>query len=183
MLTNVFMATPGFGLPDSLSGFSDQIKATGFFEVEVIRKGKTIFHEFFNGVTNEGLNNMLGVTFHGDTQQTAWYLLLIGATSFSTLAAGDTMASHAGWAETVAYSESTRQQWTCGAAASKSITNSTAVTFTISVDNTVVKGIGATSDNTKSGTTGKLWSTGLFSADQTFLNGDQLKITYTVNLS
>ncbi len=183
MESNIITAGLGFDHSEIFQGFYDKTKATGFFRVQIIRGGKTIHDEFFNGVTNEGLNNMLGVTFHADTQQTAWYLLLISNSSFSTLAAGDTMASHSGWTETIAYSESTRQQWTCGAAASKSITNSTAVTFTISVDGTVVKGIGVTSDSTKSGTSGKLWSTGLFTSDQTLLSGDQLKITYTVNLS
>lgn len=182
MQNNIVLANPTLE-PEQL-GTDHSLRITGKFEVEIIRNGETIHHEFFNGTTNEGLNNMLGVTFHGDTQQSAWYLFLIGNTGYSTLAAGDTMASHtSNWNETVAYSETTRQQWTCGAAASKSITNATAVTFTISVDNTVVKGIGICSDNTKSGTTGKLWSTGLFTADQTLLSGDQLKITYVVNVS
>jgi hypothetical protein len=44
-----------------------------------------------------------------------------------------------------------------------------------------VKGIFITSNNTKSGTSGKLWSTALFSADVPVVNGDQLKITYTLN--
>ena len=180
-MNDVFLATPGMDYFPP--GFSDSLRVNGFFEVEIIRDGKSIHHEFFNGVTNEGLNNMLGVTFHADTQQTAWYLLLISDSGYTALAAGDTMALHGGWTESIAYSESTRQQWTCGAPAGKSITNSAAVTFTISADGTVLKGIGVTSNNTKSGTTGKLWSTGLFSADQTLLNGDQLKITYTVNLS
>jgi len=185
MDSDIIMIDQSF-FTDSIStsdGFIDKMKVTGFFEVEIWRKDQIIGHEFFNAVTNEGLNNMLGVTFHGDTQQTSWYMLLISATSYSALAAGDTMASHSGWLEATAYSESTRQQWTCGSPALKSITNGTAVTFTISVDGTVIKGIGVTSDNTKSGTTGKLWSTGLFSSDQTLLNGDQLKITYTVNIS
>jgi hypothetical protein len=178
--SEIFFANPTLL---ELEGFVDGLTLSGFFEVEVWRAGKCIGHEFFNATTNEGLNNMLGVTFHGDTQQSAWYLLLISNTSYSALAAADTMASHGGWTECIAYSESVRQQWTCGAAASKSITNSTAVTFTISVDGTVVKGIAVCSDSAKSGTTGKLWSAGLFSSDQTLLSGDQLKITYTVNIS
>lgn len=163
--------------------FTHRTHIEGIFHVEAYRGDKLLLSESFNATTNEGLNNMLGVTFHGDTQQSSWYSFLIGSSGYTGLAAGDTMASHTGWTETVAYSETTRQQWTCGAPASKSITNATAMTYTISVDNTVVKGIGVTSDNTKSGTAGKLWATGLFSADQTFLSGDQLKITYTVNIS
>jgi hypothetical protein len=187
MDSNVFFANPGQDYQgptlSTADVFSHQAVIQGIFHVEVIRKGQTIFEEDFNATTNEGLNNMLGVTFHGDTQQTAWYALLISNSSYSALSASDVMSSHTGWTECIAYSETTRQQWTCGSPASKSITNATAMTFTISVDNTIVKGIAIASDSTKSGTTGKLWSTGLFSADQTFLNGDQLKVTYTVNIS
>lgn len=180
---NSVVLNAGAGFDPEPIGFVDVLKVTGRFFVQIIRQGKVIFEDFFNAVTNEGLNNMLGVTFHGDTQQTAWYALLISGTSFSALAAGDTMASHAGWIESVAYDEATRQQWTAGAAAAKSITNAVAMTFTISADGTVIKGIAICSDNTKSGTTGKLWSTGLFSGDQTLLDGDQLKMLYTVNLA
>lgn len=161
-------------------------KVDGLFEIKVSRKigrsKRVIYREIFNGVTNEGLNNMLGVTFHGDTQ-TSWYFFPISATSFTILAAGDTMASHAGWAESTAYTEGTRQQWTPNAPASKSITNTSLALFTISTDGTIFKGFGLTSNNTKGGTTGKLWSTGLFSADQEYLAGDLVQAKYTVNLS
>jgi hypothetical protein len=136
-----------------------------------------------NGITNEGFNNMLGVHFHGDTQQSSWYALLISTSSFTALAATDVMNSHTGWTESVAYTEGTRTQILFNASASKSISNTTTCDFSISVDATVIKGIGVTSNNTKSGTTGKLWATGLFSSDQTLNNGDILKITYQVNLS
>jgi len=165
-------------------GINHKATLSGFFEVEIWRKDKCIGHEFFNGITNEGLNNLLGVGFHGDTQQTTWYALLISVTSYSALSASDTMASHTGWTESVAYSESVRQTWTCGSPSSKSITNATEMTFTISVDGTVIKGIAICSDNTKSGNTGKLWSTGLFTTgDQTLLSGDLLKVKYTASVT
>lgn len=174
---------PEFGMP--IYGMGDSVKPIGWIKAVIIRKDGTIENVGWsrNGITNEGYNNMLGVHFHGDTQQTAWYIGLISNTSFSVLAAADTMASHSGWTESVAYSNSTRPQWTCGSPASKSITNATAVSFNINADSTVLKGIFIPSDNTKSGTSGKLWSTGLFSSDQTMNNGDVLQITYTVNLS
>jgi hypothetical protein len=164
-----------------------KVKVDGFFEIRVIRrlrKGRfgIIYHEFVNGVTNEGLNNMLGVTFHGDTQ-TSWYFFPISNASFSILSVNDTMASHAGWTEATAYDETTRQQWITTAPAAKSITNTTYSLFTISTDGTIFKGMGLASNNTKGGTTGKLWSTGLFSADQTYLTGDLVQTKYTVNLS
>lgn len=167
------------------SGLCHTAYPKGFIKAEIIRKDGTVeeLNWSRNGITNEGFNDILGVYFHGDTQNTAWYALLISNSSFSTLAATDVMASHAGWTESTAYSDSTRQQIPFNAAASKSIANTTTATFNINADGTVIKGIGVTSNNTKGGTTGKLWATGLFGSDQTLNNGDILKITYQVNLS
>jgi len=161
-----------------------KLSITGFFEVEIIRKnGEIVNLGRFNGVTNVGLNNMLGVTFHGDTQNTSWYIGLISNTSFSAVNAADTMSSHSGWTESAAYSNSTRPAWAPDAASSLSISNSTQVVFNINVDSTALAGAFITSNSTKSGTSGILWSTGLFGSVQTLNNGDQLKITYTINLT
>lgn len=139
-----------------------------------------------NGVVNEGFNIMLDSTFRNGsaTLYPNWYILLIGNSGYSALNAGDTMSSHSGWTEdSTHYTATNRPAWTPGAAASKSITNSTSVNFAMNADGTIIKGIAVSSDNTLAGTAGKLWATGLFSADQTLYNGDTLKITYTVTLS
>jgi hypothetical protein len=132
-----------------------------------------------NGITDAGINDNESVYFGAGTQKTAWYFLLINNASFTALAAADTMSSHAGWVESVDYSESTRQQWLCGAPASRVITNSTSATFTINTTVTI-KGAALTSSNTKSGTSGILWSTGLFATAQSMVNGQLLKLTYTL---
>jgi hypothetical protein len=163
---------------------SVRVKAVGRYIVTVERQGKVIDQfEFKNGITNAGLNNMLGVTFHNDTQSATWYAGLISAVAFGSVAAGDTMASHSGWTETSAYSETNRPTWGVGAASGKSITNSTNMTFTINADGTQVAGIFIVNNNTKGGTTGILWCTGLFPSAQTFLNGDLIKVQYTVTLA
>lgn len=176
-LSNKMDATPG--------GLCDKFNPRGRFDYEIVDKhGKTKAKGTFpNAIVNEGLNKLLNVMFFGTTQLTSWYVGLISNTSYTALAAGDTMSSHSGWTESVAYSGSTRPQWTAGSSTSKSTTNSTTVDFAINADGTVIKGIFITSDNTKSGTSGTLWSTGLFTGDQTLANGDTLKITYTVNVS
>ena len=133
-----------------------------------------------NGVTNVGLNTVLDVMFHNTSQHPTWYIGLVDNSGWTAWAAGDTMSSHAGWSEATQYSESARQPWTEGAAASQSITNSTTVDFSINATKTL-KGIFITSDNTKSGTTGILWATGSFSSTVSVSNGDTLKITYTVS--
>lgn len=156
----------------------------GNFEVEHIDKyGKLIKkYKFKNDITNEGKNTLFEIMFHDGTQiaNSSWCIGLISNSGYSALAAGDTMASHSGWTEFTGYSQSTRVAWGAGAAASQSITNASPATFDITSSGTI-KGIFVTSQNTKSGTTGKLWATALFSADVPVSNGDQLRVTYTVS--
>jgi hypothetical protein len=91
------------------------------------------------------------------------------------------MASHAGWTEAVPYSNANRPQWTCGAAATRAITNASTVDFTINASATL-KGLFITTDNTKSGATGTMWSEAAFSSTVTVANGDTLKVTYTLSV-
>ena len=118
--------------------------------------------------------------FHGTTAIATWYIGLVDNSGFTAFAEADTMSSHGGWNEFTTYSESTRVEWTEDAAASKSITNSTVVTFNITGSGTL-KGAFITSDSTKSGTSGTLWATAAFGSTVPVVNTDQLKITYTVN--
>jgi len=139
-------------------------------------------YDLVNGITNVGKNLLLEVMFSNGAAvvQADWCIGLISLASYSALAAGDTMASHAGWIEFTSYNEGNRVAWGQGDAASQSITNAAAATFNITGSGTV-KGIFVTSEDTKSGTTGTLWSTALFAADVAVTNGDQLKVTYTVS--
>jgi hypothetical protein len=56
--------------------------------------------EFDNLVTTEGKNDILDKYFKGSAYTAAWYLGLKGTGS---AAVGDTLASHAGWAEVTPY--------------------------------------------------------------------------------
>lgn len=165
------------------------VKPIGFFTATCYRKDGSIRWKVprFNGVTNLGFNLMLDSTFRSASISpiSSWFMGLIGNTGFTTgLAAGDTMASHGGWTEdSTHYTAANRPAWTPGAAASKSISNGTPVSFAMNTDNTIIKGIFVCSDNTLGGTSGTLWATGLFGSDQTLFNGDTLKITYSVTLS
>ena len=138
---------------------------------------------FKNGAATVGLNNVLDVYLRNQTQTATWYLGLISAGSFTAVAAGDTMASHSGWIEDQDYSEAVRQTYSPGAAASGLLSNSgsTAV-FTSNAGSNQIKGIFLTSVNTKGGTTGTLFATGLFSATVTLANLDTLTTTYEVEL-
>ncbi len=156
-------------------------RPTGLFRIEHIRDGKVIAQfDVPNGIVDVGLNHILETEFHSGAQITTWYIGLVDNAGFSAFANSDTMSSHAGWTESTVYSNATRPQWICGAASGRQITNSTTVDFNINATATI-KGLFITSNNTKSGTSGTLWSTGAFGTTQPVNNGDTLKVTYTVN--
>ena len=140
---------------------------------------------FDNLVTTAGKNDMLDKYLAGSSYTAAWYVLLIGSTSYTTGAAvTDTMASHGGWAEDVEYSQAARPTtaWSAAAAGSKAL--SSVAVFSINGDGTTIKGCGLNSVATKSGTTGTLFSAGLFTGgDKVLANGDTLNVSYTATLT
>jgi len=151
------------------------------FKLEHARDGKIIdVQEFHNDIVTEGKNQLLDIMFRAQTQLTAWYLGLIDNSGFSALAAADVMNSHAGWTEFTNYSQANRVQWSPIAASAGSITNTTAATFDITGSGTLYGGF-VTSNNTKAGTTGRLWATAAFNTTKPVANGDQIKLTYTVS--
>lgn len=153
----------------------------GKFTVQHYREGKLLeTYEFPNGIVDEGLEHCLDITFGGGSQETLWYIGLIDNSGFSALAAANTMSSHAGWTELTAYDEAARQQWTLGAASSRSVTNSTTVDFTMNATDAVY-GIFIVSDNTRGGSSGTLWSTAAFTSVVHVVSADVLKITYTLS--
>lgn len=160
---------------------ASDFRPRGKFLVEHIRNGVVIGSFFLpNGITDVGLNSILNVQFDSAAQITTWYIGLVDNASFSAFATADTMASHTGWLESTAYSESVRQTWGAGTASARSITNASAATFSINASATL-KGVFITSNSTKSGTTGTLWSTAAFASTVSVINGDSMKITYTVS--
>lgn len=151
--------------------------------VEHWRGGKLLSREqVYNAVTTEGKNQLLDIMFRAQTQLTAWYFGLIDNAGFSALAAADTMASHAGWTEFTDYSQSNRVQWSPGAASAGVVTNGTAATIDITGSGTLYGGF-ITSNNTKNGTSGKLWATAGFNTTKPVANGDTIKLTYSVTVS
>jgi len=161
----------------------DKVGLRGRFQVEHVRDGVVIQkQEFKNDITNIGKNTLFDVMFSDGTQIAAssWFIGLISNSGYSALAAADTMSSHSGWNEATGYSQSTRVAWGPGDPASQSITNASPATFDANATATI-KGIFVTSNSTKSGTTGILWATALFTADVPVVNGDQLRVTYTVS--
>ena len=143
--------------------------------------------EKHNLVVNVGLKDMNDKYFTGSSYTAAWYIGLYGAAASNDPAASDTMASHAGWTEVTGYSQSTRPAATFAAATTADpsvITNSgSAATFSINATVTV-GGAFLTSDNTKGGTSGILFSASDFAApgDRAVVSGDTVTVTYTFSL-
>lgn len=135
-----------------------------------------------NLVTTAGKNDALDKYLAGSAYTAAWYLGLIDSGSYSAVAAGDTASSHAGWTESTAYSNSTRVAATFAAASSGSKATSAASAFSINATATI-KGCFLISNSTKGGSTGTLYSAGLFSGgDRAVANGDTLNVSYTASL-
>jgi hypothetical protein len=137
-----------------------------------------------NLVTTGGKNDLLDKYFAGSSYTAAWYCGLISSVSYSAVAVGDTMASHAGWTEAGPtnapnYSQSTRVALTFASASAGSKATSAASSFTFSGGGTI-KGMFASSVSTKDGTTGILYNAVLFTGgDRIVVSTDVVNVSVT----
>jgi hypothetical protein len=138
-----------------------------------------------NLVVNQGLQDMNAKYFVGSAYTATWFLgLVTGPSSGTTFAAGDTLASHAGWTEDANYA-GTRKACTFGTATTADpsvITNSlNTASFTMNATTTIA---GAFLCSVASGTSGILFSASDFQSpgDRSVVNADVLVVTYTFNL-
>ncbi len=180
-----------------------QLELQGNCEVEHWRAGEHIAtYTFKNGIVNQGKNYLLDDAFDLATRVDAWYMLLIDNSGFTALASDDIYddinQAGNGWDEFEDYTDPanadsalTRPLWNPDAASGQAISNSSQVVFDITAGGTV-KGLGivgnkaaATADAQAKGdhaADGYLWATALFDqGDTAVVNGDQLKITYTIS--
>jgi hypothetical protein len=166
----------------------EKIHGGGVFTVQCHDKNGNLKWEVAqpNLVVNQGLAYMNDTFFDGSGYTAAWYLGLISGTS-PTIAAGDTLASHAGWTEvpvTSGYSGN-RKQLTFGSSTSADpavISNPSAAQFAM-LGTYVVSG--AFLCTVASGTSGVLFSASTFEApgDRSVVSGDTLNVTYTFELA
>ncbi len=168
----------------------EEAKATGLFEIKCHDKDGNLKWEAQskNLVVNVGLQYMAGSALTSVTQITTWYLGLYGAGASNTPAAGDTMSSHAGWTEVVAYSNATRVATTfvTATAANPSVVTNTASPATFNINGTTtVGGAFLTSGSAKGGTAGTLFSAADFGSpgDRSVVSSDTLSVTYTFSLA
>jgi hypothetical protein len=167
----------------------NQVKGGGAFLVQCFdQEGKLKWEaEKHNLVVNVGLQDMNAKYFTGSGYTATWYIGLYGAAATNNPAAGDTAASHTGWAELTSYSQATRPQAVFGTAttADPSVISNTLSVAQFSITGTVtVGGAFLISDNTKGGTTGVLFSAADFQSpgDRSVVNGDIINVTYQFSL-
>ena len=142
------------------------VGVSSIYDVECIRNGKVIWRENnHNLVVADGLNMILWATIKNGLPPTPqWYVGLIDNNAFTGFHYLDTMASHAGWHETVNYTEGTRYPYIPGVVANAYVDNAgSRATFTINA-NHIIRGAFLTSFSNKGGNTGVLYGEAQFSA-------------------
>lgn len=157
-----------------------KVKFRGVYHGKIIRAGKVIDEfEEDNLVVNQGLDYVLSTALGAGSQLSTWYLGIFSGnyTPVST----DTASSIAGNStESTAYTATTRPQWQNGAEGTQAISNSngTVATFTFN-GTTTIYGAFLVSSNTKSGTSGTLFSAAQFASSKSVVSSDQLLLTYS----
>lgn len=173
-------------------GMSEAAEAEGVYEVVCV--GADGVEKWRDTITNTvvtaGKNLALDSYLAGSAYTVVGpFMGLISSVSFSAIAAGDTMASHAGWLEAGSTNAPTYTSprktcaWSAASSGSKSL--SAGLAFAITGAGTIkgafiVFGSGAVS--TIGSTAGTLYSAGTFSADKVVGNGDTVTVTYTASL-
>lgn len=171
----------------------EKLDVTGIYHAECIGPdGKVKWVDTFkNVVTTVGKNQLLDAALAGSSYTVVGpFIGLISSTSYSAVAAGDTMSSHSGWLEAGNANAPTytsprkTASWAAASGGSKAL--SSAAAFPITGSGTVkgcfmVFGTGAVS--TIDNTSGVLLSAGLFSTgDKPVNNGDTLNVSYSLAL-
>jgi hypothetical protein len=161
------------------AGFEMKAPRLSYLVEAFDENGELVWDEtIHNLVTNAGATFNLETFFRGTSYTASWYVGLVSNASFTAYNATDTMASHSGWQEFTDYSQSNRVAATFGSAAvNKAITASAASSFSVTGAGTL-KGAFLTTNNTKGGTTGTLYSV------SNFTQGDRpVDAGYTVNVT
>jgi hypothetical protein len=130
--------------------------------------------EWRNTVVTAGKNSLLDIHFRAGTGPT-WFLGMKGTGS---VAAGDTMSSHAGWVENTAYGSANRLTMSFAASVGGTATHAPG-TFAMTGTYTVA-GAFITTGTAVGGTVGTLYSGGDFAQTRTGGTGDTLVITPTL---
>jgi hypothetical protein len=139
-----------------------------------------------NLVVNQGLQDMNTTYFNSGTQVTTWYVgLITGPGSGTTIAAGDTLASHAGWTEFTNYGGNRKAAvFATATTADPSVITNTASPAQFAISGAGGTVAGAFLGSVATGTSGVLFSASDFQSpgDRVVVSGDTLNVTYTFSL-
>ena len=170
-------------------GSENKLSGGGVFTVECRDKDGNLkwVEKSKNLVVNVGLADMNTKYFKGVGYTAAWYIGIYGSAATNDPAAGDTMASHAGWTEVTAYTNATRPAATFGNATTADpslIANSASPAQFLINASANVGGAFLTTGDLPGGSSGTLFSAADFAApgDRVVQNGDTLNVTYTFSL-
>ncbi len=157
------------------------IRPKTLYEIECWREGTLLWSEqFYNLVTTVGRNKLLDACFRTGESANAWFVGLVDFASFTAYSPADTMLSHAGWLESVIYSQATRPAFVGAAATQGSLDNGASrATFTLNGAGTV-RGAFLVDNSAKSGTTGVLYGEGDFVVARNVLIGDTINAKLTL---
>lgn len=168
--------------------FNSKAKAGGVYTIQCIGADGELKWEQNtpNLVVNQGLQDMNSTYFNSGTQVTTWYVgLITGPGSGTTIAAGDTLTSHAGWTEFTNYTGN-RKAAVFGTAttADPSVISNTASPAAFSISGAGGTVAGAFLASAATGTAGILFSASDFQSpgDRVVVSGDTLNVTYTFSL-
>lgn len=178
---------------ESKAAPNECLRAGGVFHVQCFDKDGNLKWEekSHNLVVNVGLQDMNTKYFTGSGYTASWFIGLVNASPTPTYAGADTMASHAGWSEFAAYTISgnntIRATCTFGTATTADpsvISNSgSPAAFTITGGSATIAGAFLASNNSKSGSTGILFSESNFTGgNRPVTGGDTVNVTYTFSL-
>ncbi len=168
------------------SDFKSGAKGGGVFHFKCFDKDGNLKWEdkAHNLVVNEGLEDMNDKYFSGSAYTATWFLGLINNSPSPSYAAGDTLASHAGWVETTDYAGN-RKAVTFGAATSAdpSVINNSGSPAQFVMNGTVTVA-GAFLASVDTGTSGILFSESTFQSPgaRAVVSGDTLNVIYEFSL-
>lgn len=178
------------GHMSSNGGTHDELRTIGKFHATCRDvDGNVLWEEdFANTVVTVGKNLLLDQTLAGSAYTATVFMGLISSTSFTSIAAGDTQASHSGWLEagsanTPTYSGTrATAAWSAASAGVKAL--SAGLTFTFTGSGTV-QGAFLNEGGTSAiaNTTGTLFSAGQLGTPQPVISTNTLTISYSITLT
>lgn len=141
-----------------------------------------------NLIVDQAEAKTLAVMFLSDAKITSWYLSLFSGSTppTGTLTAANVAATLGEITSTTeGFTNATRPVWTPGAVTAGVINNDAAMaTFNVAATTTVdVNGAFMVSSDVRGGTSGTLWSAGLFARTKTLDDGEAFKLGYQTSLT